>query len=95
MSKPPRTTRLLYVGLQAVHVNGAVVLVFVLEVARGNRRFLALGRRGSHSLFKLHELRHVWGDVLRFASWWRRLEVAVVLLTVHQLLDVDGFGLAD
>lgn len=84
---------MLYVGLQAVHVDGAVV--FALYVPRRNRWLLSVTVRWPHALLQLHQPGHIGGNQLVFEPRGRRPEVGIVA-TVHQGRGIqDGFGLAD
>ena len=85
--------RRLYVGLKAIHVNGALFFA-LLQVPWGNRWLLPLCQR-PHALFKLHEPGHVRGEELVFDPWGRGPVVAIVVVTVHQRWGAQGgFGLA-
>lgn len=46
-------------------------------------------------LLELDQASHVWGEVVLFAAWRRRLVAAVLLILIgHHLLDTyHGFGL--
>lgn len=53
----------LYIGLKAIHVNGAVFFAF-LQVSWGNRRFLPVCL-WQDPLFQLHQLGHVgWNELV-------------------------------
>lgn len=84
---------MLYVSLQAVHVDGAVV--FALHMPRRNRWLLPVAVRWPHALLQLHQPGHIGGNQLVFDPRGRRPEVCIVA-TVHQGRGVqDGFGLTD
>lgn len=84
---------MLYVGLQAVHVDGAVV--FALHVPRRNRWLLPVTVRWPHALLQLHQSGHIGREQLVLEPRRRRPEVGIVA-TVHQGRGVqDRFGLTD
>lgn len=86
--------RRLYVGLEAVHVNGAVFFA-LLQVPWGNRRLLPLRRRPD-ALLQLNQTGHVGRDELVLEPWRRGPVVAIVVVAVHQRRGVDRrLGLAD
>lgn len=83
------------IGLQTIHVNGTVVLVFVLSFIMTRRQMRRLLLRPD-ALLQLPETGHVWREAVGFprGAWRRWLEA--VLLVGHHLLDADhGFGLTD
>lgn len=89
-----RSKRRLYVGLQAVHVDGAVFFA-LLQVPRRNRRLLPLRLRPD-ALLQLNQPGHVRRDELVFDPWRRRPVVSVVVVAVHQRRVVlRRVGLAD
>lgn len=84
---------MLYVGLQAVHVDGAVVFAF--HVSRRNWWLLPVAVRWPHALLQLHQPGHIRGNQLVFKPRRRGPEVGIVA-TVYQGCGIqDGFGLAD
>lgn len=91
---PSNSKRRLYIGLKAIHINGAMFFD-LLQVPRGNRRLLPLWMRPD-ALLQLHQPGHVGRDELVFDPRRRGPVVAVVVVTVHlRRGGQHGFGLTD